>query len=151
MGIIAQLQAELGMNAKALSTASEAELICRWHHDEIGLANTMRALATIHRGLGNEHSVRACYLEALLASRRGHDLPGMVKGLVALGDLAMLYKRPKRATSLFRHALVVMSGLKWYQLKLWLLWRVGAGIIAAQASIARLNASLPRGPGLPRA
>lgn len=103
--IIADVHRELGQIDQAITAVEQAELICKWHKDDVGLANTMRTKARIHLSEGNLHSSEKDYFYALRASRRTADQPGTIKALIGLASTNAALARRSRAALLYKLAM----------------------------------------------
>jgi|GEM_PF-7018709 len=128
--LIGELHGELGDTQKALAYAADAELVCKWHEDDVGLANTMRAKAKILRWNGQVGEARNCYLRALRASRRAGDDPGIIKALDGLAQLALNSGRFYRCKTLRHLAIRELGPEGWGRFGPALTIRLATGLAA---------------------
>ena len=126
--LIAKFRAEVSTVELAELTASEAILICNWHHDNIGLANTMRTLAQIYQKTGNFTLAKHYSIAALGASRQTSDILGVTKALIALGNIAAKENKPRRSDTIFISALKNVFKTSWDLLAFWHFSQVVIGI-----------------------
>lgn len=128
--IIGERYGEIGEVERGLAHVAEAELVCRWHEDDVGLANTMRAKARILRWNDRAREARKCYLLALRVSRRAGDTPGIIKALDGLAQLALDAGRYYRCRVLRQVALRELGSAGWRAFGLSLPTRLAMGLAA---------------------
>jgi len=128
--IIGELYSETGEVEKSLARVAEAEFVCPWHEDNVGLANTMRAKARILRLNGQAREAKECYLLALRVSRGGGDTPGIIKALDGLAQLALDAGQYHRCSVLRQVALRELVSAGWRGFGLSLPTRLAMGLAA---------------------
>jgi len=146
MRIIAELQAEAGDFQRSVASADEAELLCVWHEDDVGLANTLRAKARILGRTGRPSERAELYLRALRASREAGDTPGIVKALDGLAEVAGQCGRFGRCETLRRLAMDVLKSAGRGSFGVALPTRVAAGLAYCRIRKAIRRLMVYRGP-----